>query len=341
MASRGRDFLGELSEDSADQILGFMRFFQLKRESFLSLVASEFEEAADMLDESEYTRAEVAQDVLGPMKQSVRHTVREEHSTQTNMMVLLLKSILEDSEAQGTALEFDLGMLEDAALLQEVSQLRVEARAKRDAGEAKAEQTQRRLTSLKDEHMELVREKSRLEGEVARGALEARELQITATEALRDKSRLEGELSRCRASLAGAQEECRRLGGAASGQVSEAAEAKEHARRVEGELDLQRRLGAEAKGQGETTAQENARLSEEVDRLRSNMRELMRDRELRGATGGRDAERGATGPSSISGATQVQQLRRLLQQKNALVADLRARLRRYEPDADALQAEDD
>ena len=59
MASRGRDFLGGLSEDSADQILGFMRFFQLKRESFLSLVASEFEEAADMLDESEYTRAEV------------------------------------------------------------------------------------------------------------------------------------------------------------------------------------------------------------------------------------------------------------------------------------------
>ena len=39
------------------------------------------------------------------------------------------------------------------------------------------------------QHMELVREKSRLEGEVARGALEARELQITATEALRDKVR--------------------------------------------------------------------------------------------------------------------------------------------------------
>ena len=54
MASRGRDFLGGLSEDPADQILGFMQFFQSKRESYLSLVASEFEEAAEMLDESEY-----------------------------------------------------------------------------------------------------------------------------------------------------------------------------------------------------------------------------------------------------------------------------------------------
>lgn len=44
---------------------------------------------------------------------------------------------------------------------------------------------------------------------------------------------------------------------------------------------------------------------------------------------------------SIWRSLQVQQLRRMLQQKNEAVAGLRRRLEKYEPERDALQADDD
>lgn len=57
MASR--DILGTLSEENRTQVLKFMRFFKSKREGVLQIVGSEFDEAVQILDEDEYTRAEV------------------------------------------------------------------------------------------------------------------------------------------------------------------------------------------------------------------------------------------------------------------------------------------
>ena len=57
MASR--EILGTLSEENRRQVLKFMRFFKSKREGVLQIVGSEFDEAVQILDEDEYTRAEV------------------------------------------------------------------------------------------------------------------------------------------------------------------------------------------------------------------------------------------------------------------------------------------
>jgi hypothetical protein len=70
----------------------------------------------------------VADHVLAPLRQGVRQTVKDEETTSVNMMVLLLKQMYESAESAGVHISMDMHAVEDVNLLEQVSQIRLDAK---------------------------------------------------------------------------------------------------------------------------------------------------------------------------------------------------------------------
>jgi hypothetical protein len=54
-----RNLLSSLGDDAVNEVYKFIRFFDNKKENVLKMISSEFDEAVEMMDETEYRREEV------------------------------------------------------------------------------------------------------------------------------------------------------------------------------------------------------------------------------------------------------------------------------------------
>lgn len=53
------NLLSSLGDDAVNEVYKFIKFFDTKKDSVLKMIAEEFEEAVEMMDETEYRRDEV------------------------------------------------------------------------------------------------------------------------------------------------------------------------------------------------------------------------------------------------------------------------------------------
>ena len=199
MAARQPDLLDALSPGHVELIVQFAKMFRAKRESIVQIIDTDFVEAADLLHEDSYSADEV-QDQLENLKAVVKSGLRQEQQTMINMMVLLLKMLTENADNQGALLEVDMSKIEDAHLLQQAEEIRME-RAQAAESKSQLEKRTVQLNSIKDENMELMKQKSRMEE--SHGAMASRLMNVSteAEEVRRERDQLARECERLRNAL--------------------------------------------------------------------------------------------------------------------------------------------
>ena len=194
------------SRHDADNIERFLRFFKSKREIHLGHNAAEFDDVrSDRLQEDIVTRDE-ATEMLDQLQAKLRANVEDELKRTTNMTVLLLKQIMDQSEDAGVQLEMDFGVIEDQALLLEVEDMAT-AELVRNA------RRETRLVSIKDEQARILSEnaalRERAEGLEQTCAAQRREIQGLGGRA----GGAEAKLSAASAASASLGAEAKRLAG--------------------------------------------------------------------------------------------------------------------------------
>jgi len=239
------------------------------------------------------------------LREVVEGAVRTEFKNQANVFVLIIKSLLQDAESQGASLDVDPHMLDDAQTLQEVEKIRLERRLAPAEMKAQGKSGRGQLLSIKDEHGELVKKNGQLDSTVGKLEDKLRRMQEQMNAVLREKVLLQEEL-----------DEARHHFKTVSGHADRRAQEKEadyHSTRQELE---------DAKGAFEARTKETVGLMREVENLKHQLQEAEDENQTR-----------------LNQSKQVQQLRKLMSQKNDQIQDLRRRLDKYEPDT--LGADDD
>lgn len=292
----GGDLLSGLCAEHQEEVVKVMNFFKNKRKQTLAMVETDFAEAQDMLVSEEYSRSDV-EDHLNQVKHVVADGMRHEMETVVSMSVLLLQQVFERAEQQGVVLELDMSKCEDQRLLSQVEEIRLEQSFQ---AERKTPSKKGALTSIKDEHQELVREKNRLEQSQQDLTKRMNQMQMHSNSMLREKARLAEEVASLRETLKRAEEDALRADGAAQAKDVDAKAAQESAA---------------------VHSQELARIRRQLDDT------VMRLREAEEETSTR-----------LNQSKQVQQMRKMLNDKNDVIRDLRVRLKKYEPDT--LQADE-
>lgn len=302
-ASRQPDLLDTLSPGHVELIVQFAKMFRAKRESIVQIIDTDFMEAVDVLHEDSYAVDEVQEQLMN-LKSVVKSGLRQEQQTMINMMVLLLKMLTENADNQGTVLEVDMSKIEDAHLLQQAEDIRMERVA---AAESKTQLEKRtlQLNSIKDENMELMKQKTRMEE--SHGEMTSRLMSVSseAEQIRRERDQLARECERLRNALHHTEAE-----------ADMRAQAKEQdVKAMQEELNM-------AKSSVGLSSQEMNRLHSELNEVKGSLQQAEEENSTR-----------------LSSSKQVQQMRRMLNEKNDVIRDLRNRLEKYEPDT--LRADDE
>lgn len=289
--------LAGLSQVSAEQIRRVTKFFTSKAETSVKTVSADFQDARELLHEEEYSRDQV-EEHFENLQGVVEGAIRSESKNQANLFVVILKSLLQDAESQGASLEVDPHMLDDARTLQEVERIRFERRLEPAEMKAQGKSGRGQLLSIKDEHGDLVRKNGMLDSTVGQLEEKVRRMQEQTNIILREKLQLQSEL-----------DEARRRFDTFSGHSDRRAQEKEaHYNSARQELE-------DAKGAFAERTKETVDLMRKVESLKLSLQEAEEENNTR-----------------LNQSKQVQQLRKLMNQKNDQIQDLRRRLEKYEPD---------
>ena len=220
------------SRHDADNIERFLRFFKSKRDTHLRHNAAEFDDVrSDRLQDEDIVTVEAAGEMLDFLQAKLRANVEDELKRTTNMTVLLLKQIMDQSEEAGVQLEMDFGVIEDQALLREVEDMATAELVRNARRETK-------LVSIKDAQARLVADNAALHKRVE-------ELELRC-------STQDGQLVALRGHAGGAEA---KASAAAVMATSLGAEAKRLAGDLASAKGREAKLGAEAQARDERITQ--------------------------------------------------------------------------------------
>mmetsp|Transcript_9611 Transcript_9611/g.29249 ORF Transcript_9611/g.29249 Transcript_9611/m.29249 type:complete len:309 (-) Transcript_9611:537-1463(-) len=306
-----------LSPENQSALLDFSRFGRRRREICLSEVCGEFNETKELrLFEEHFTRDEVAS-LLDGLLALVRSTLGRELKATFASCLLLTKQTLEQAQAGGVQIGFDVARAQDKALLREVEewetkvaggavmQLLIKAggsapKALNSVGVAQDAATLMKLNASEEDKASLVQK--------------FQELQVQCSGILKEKSALA-------ARVEGLEAERAALSGSASAAAVSQASLEGRIAELEAEVAMLRAAGIGQRG-GQEAALEAAQ--QKIASLMTQLAEAQTEIEAR-----------------IEKSKQFANVRQMMAKKNEVIANLRKQLRENGiPVADDVSASD-
>ena len=167
--------LGELSVESRQEMMKYLKFFRTRKDSSLRGVDKEFEDLRmDRLTEDMYSKEDV-EELLDFCLSSMRTIVGTDVSNIVNMGTLVVGQLLEDARRKGAELEVETSALENQKLLEAVEKMTFDSlpqKKKIDAlpsfrqdakrMEDSNRELEQQLRKLEDDSVKLSREKQEL-----------------------------------------------------------------------------------------------------------------------------------------------------------------------------------
>jgi hypothetical protein len=299
-----------LTEESQLQIIKFLKFFRSKREVALEQMRADFSDTKnDQLTEDMYTNEEV-HGQFDSMSHVVADTARSEMGSMINMTVLLLAQLFESADEQGAELEMDTSSIENQVLLEEIEKMQLD---KQQQAGKKGLRLKDTLAQTKKELMQAESDRDLAQGKYKSATKKYKREAEKST-------RLENELELLRTKY----NEKEAAKPAAESKDSEEEEAKnDDAARVPDVYDqiLYSQADADQEAKEDDSAMEELLalpaedLKKKIAEFQRKIRLLMADMDVK-----------------LSESKQFQQMKRMMVDKNKLLARARERLRGYEPD---------
>jgi len=182
------------------QIGEFLRFFDVKRDLYVSEVAHAFSDLREArLFEDMYSKDDV-EEIFGQLLAAVKETVRRDLETNTTMAALVLEQTLAAAEEAGVHVGIDMGRTEDAASMARVRELSAGIGALADVDLKRKNVV--KLESMRDEHNRLVADNSRLAEEAAALRERYEAMQAACSTLTREKSEVAARAGALAAELA-------------------------------------------------------------------------------------------------------------------------------------------
>jgi len=339
---------------SKAQIQAYLKFFSSKRDVSVSEIDGMFSDVQDArLSDDMFSKDEVVS-VLASLKVEVKSVLRRELEKSCKMGAVVLERVLATAEAGGVDVSVDMSKAEDEAAISKLGtgEVLTEADAKRLSGAV-------RLDSLRDEHSRAIAESQRLKEENAALKDKYQAMQARATSALKDVTDLNQEVARLTQELEREKsDKCATT--VLQSQAGEVAALKEQVRKLEVDLSksesavkeargslsdktaqLDRALAAERAAQAEKAAAVAEKTAAQAEKTAALAEKAAALADLAAALEKADkASTEAAAPAPATQSKQFQQLKAMLDKKNAQLTETRRRLAKYEPD-DAAAADDD